>query len=1262
MVLAKMDKDRPCSFDDLLEIDSICERFEDLVRSGEQPRIESFLIGWESARRAQLFRHLVEIEFEYDPNESALLDLRNRFPEYSAVISAVESEAKSNSAFTSTHTRRDSQVDVCVLKHIGDYSVIKEIGRGGMGVVYEAEQRSLNRRVALKVLPQSFADSSAALTRFRHEARLAAKLHHTNIVPVFEVGQEGVTCYYAMQYIEGRSLDRQDIASHVERDTERTAAEHFNHIAGIGRQAAEALEYAHHHGVIHRDIKPANLLLDDSGVVWITDFGLAKGDDVGLTQSGELFGTLRFISPERRFISPERLQGHCDERADIYSLGATLYELLTHRPMFQAKDRVELLRMVAEEEPRPPRVFVPSIPRDLETIVLKALRKSPQDRYATAGALADDLARFVRNEPIAARRLMPWERFGRWCVRNPTLATLTLVVATLLVAIAAVSVRSSVVQDQLAKVAAEQQRSAEDRLIDVHTANGQRLVEQDRLAAALPWLAEAVRLDQRRALLRGVSPDPIHRIRFATALRPCPRLTQAWLDVKGFNQATFSPDGSVVAVACVDGAAKLFDPVSGQLVGGPWQNDSDVMCVAWSPDGRYLAAGCRGGQVSLWNTTLGRRVGVMRDHQGAVVALSISSGEIKVASASEDATVRIWRPRLPRDDGSVSNVTLEHRGPVRATQFSSDGHQLLTCSYDGFARVWDVASGDEVCRVSHEQPVEFASFGNHDRTILTASRDSTGRAWHADGRPLGPPLRHGGVVKHIVMSPDGSTVATASEDHTARLWHAQTGESLTLALRHTGVVNKVCFSPDGRYLLTGSDDFSAVVWNVSTGHPAIPVLQQPGEVVSAEFSTEGDQVLIASYGRVASLWDIDTIEPERTTLSHDGPVTHAEFDCTGKLILTSSHDKSVRLWDALSHQSIMPAFEHRLPVLHATFDANCSNVVTGSGNGTRGELRLWDAKTGRMRWSLDADEAVEYCTFNTDGALIAATTGNRALLVDVAGGSVIASFEHGERVSSVGFSPDGTRVVTAGYDKTARVWKTSDGSLFFPPLPHNHRVDFACYRPDGSAILTTTSGEGELSVSTLWNATSGESITKFTNHRSWYVLHVDFHPSGDRVCCAGSVTAINWDLETGAATTSALRHRGMVSQVRFSPDGHLLATASWDNTARVWDAATGQPVSPPIKHRDWVTSVEFSPDSDQLITASRDGTSRIVDLTTMLESGDDLVGISELLSAERIDENGGTARVTHDVFAARWQKTQQVLRSLIQANNAANQQNSNTNE
>ncbi len=430
---------------------------------------------------AALDEYLAELEAGNKPDRRAFLSrhaaIAGALTECLDGMEALHTDVKNsefgrNSCSSSPHSSAHSPLtpDWQPGAPLGDYRIVREIGRGGMGVVYEAEQLSLGRRIALKVLPFALTLDPRQLQRFKNEARAAAQLHHQHIVPVYAVGSERGVHFYAMQYIEGQSLGevihdlqrqaksknsvapsasavgeasanspRADRAAttgpyvhRVEESAPETAIKpigalatsfsansngFYRSAARLGIQAAEALQHAHEYGVVHRDIKPGNLMVDAHGNLWVTDFGLAQFQtDAGLTQTGDLLGTLRYMSPEQA--GGQRFA--LDHRTDIYSLGATLYELLTLHPPFEAGDRQTLLNQILNEEPYLPRTHRKSIPIELETIILKAMAKSASDRYGSAREFADDLKRFLENEPIRARRATAAQRARKWAQRHPS--------------------------------------------------------------------------------------------------------------------------------------------------------------------------------------------------------------------------------------------------------------------------------------------------------------------------------------------------------------------------------------------------------------------------------------------------------------------------------------------------------------------------------------------------------------------------------------------------------------------------------------------------------------------------------------------------------------------------------------------------------------------------------------------------------------------------------------------------------------------------
>src|SRR5262245_59183649 len=487
---------------------------------------------------------------------------------------------------------------------LGDFHLLREVGRGGMGVVYEAEQVSLNRRVALKVLPLAATMDPRQLERFRHEARAAALLHHPHIVPVYGVGCERGVHYYAMQLIEGCSLaavidgrrgcglptpsrggdgaQTRPVAARATvpiLDSPRP----FRRIAELVAQAADALEYAHAMGVVHRDVKPANLLLDTGGNVWVTDFGLARlGEGPGLTVSGDLLGTLRYMSPEQALAR----HGLVDHRTDVYSLGATLYELLTLRPAVDGASKEEVLHRLAFEEPVAPRKLDRSIPAELETVTLKALAKDPQERYATARELTDDLRRWLTDRPILARPPGLLRRLRKWSQRHRPLvvvlgAFLILLVAALCLGAVAYGVKKGELADERSRFAEEKERSERkiaeklrqvlvDRAEAIRVARvpgyRQRVWADLRQAITLPAGgegAEQVRATVLACLGDPVGLDPVQDVKDVRR-RPLPNLPSKLSEwarkAAGGGPIAVSPRGDRVATTRADGRVAVYGP------------------------------------------------------------------------------------------------------------------------------------------------------------------------------------------------------------------------------------------------------------------------------------------------------------------------------------------------------------------------------------------------------------------------------------------------------------------------------------------------------------------------------------------------------------------------------------------------------------------------------------------------------------------------------------------------------------------------------
>jgi PAS domain S-box-containing protein len=1031
---------------------------------------------------------------------------------------------------------------------VAGYRLVEVLGRGGMGVVYKAQRANDDRPVALKMLPPGTCPGPDDLARLRREAEAIARLQHPNFVQIYEVGTSEGRPYLALEFVDGESLAAR--LSNVSLAPREAAA--------LLETLARGVEAAHERGVVHRDLKPANILLangvrkppaDDTrsgasrpplgGITpKITDFGLAKllESDAAQTRTGAILGTPGYMAPEQ----VGACSGSVGRAADVYALGAILYECLTGRPPFRAASLLETLEQVRTQEAVPPRRLQPGIPRDLETICLKCLEKEPHKRYATAAALAEDLHRFQSGAAIRARPVGIFGRLWRWTRRNPVVAGL-LVALTLVLAggfgLVTWKWRDAVEQrwrveaktrdEEAARARAEEaeraaqreraeaeqaRRQAERRQVRLVLERGQALAEQGDVGPAMLWLAQGVDLGHR------AGEDGLER-----ALR---RNLAGW-------------------------RSQLAVP------GLRLQRPSEVRALAFCPDGKHVLLGYRDGFVCPWDLTTGGESGPRLENPGI--------------------------------------------GPFRfmmhAVAVSRDGKTAVTGGSDGAARVWDLATGRQIGPLlAHrfQEDVWAVAFSPEGRTVLTGCADGTARFWSADGgKPLGEPLLHGGApVSAVAYSPDGKTVVTGTWGGKVHLWNAATHKAIHAPLRHSDRVLAVAFSPDGRSLLTGCRDGAAQFWDVASGTPIGAPLQQLDRVATVAYSPDGGTVLVGSGDGVVRLWDVVAHQPVGPVFRHESAVRAAAFSPDGKSLVVGCLDGTAQLWQVPERKDQGTPFVLRTPLHTVAFSADGRMVLTGS----RTEARLWGmperqpigppmAHSNTMLYS---------AALSPDGRILATASWDHTVrLWDTATGQLAgAPLAHDEPVLLVRFHPNGrTLLSVAGSDEKTQVflWDLAERRRarlgFLDSVP----VLAAAYSPDGRLLLTC----GQNRTAQLWDPGQGRPVSPPLRHPDW-VLAGAFAPDGRHVvtgCRDGSARL--WDVRSDTPVGLPFLHRGPVTAVAFSPDGETLLTGSGDRTARLWDLATATPLGPPLRHRDAVTAVAFSPDGRTLLTGGKEGIARL---------------------------------------------------------------------
>jgi WD40 repeat protein/serine/threonine protein kinase len=1112
---------------------------------------------------------------------------------------------------------------------LGDFRVLREIGRGGMGVVYEAEQVSLGRQVALKIMPRQMLADPQTKWRFQREAKAAARLHHTNIVPVFGVGEHDGLPYYVMQFIPGLGLD--EVLKELQRLQPGQAASSTS-----GNAVGEPC-------VGHKDVSAA--VIANSLVTGHFTLTVDKEGDASTNRTNPTVtyapGTSTGPSGPGATGPPAhppvggRTSDTSQSSSSVVLSGMGRQSGGKLRTYWQRVAQIGV--QVADALEYAHRQGVRH--RDIKpsNLLLDANGTVWVSDFGMA-KLDDQYNLTQTGDILGTPRYMPPEAFDGRADARGDVYSLGLTLYELLAFRPAFDERQ---RHRLIKQVTTTEATRLDRLnrqvpCDLVTIV-HKAIDRDpahRYATAAELAAD---------LRRFIDDQPIRARRVSPAgrfLRWCRRnpavagllavvaillvgvaavsLTAAFRIAGARDEALAAKENEIVHRKLAEEKAqesrqrlirlhlnngeRLLD--EGDLLGAlPWlaeafQLDTDEGPRAESHRTRLAGVLAQAPRLAqLWY------------HEQEVEYAAFSPDSRRVVTASRDHTARVWDAVT----GEPVTGPLRHGHVVWKAVFSPDGNRVVTASHDGTARVWDAQSGQPVSRaLPHQFQVMDASFSPDGSRVVTASTDGSARVWDAaTGEAVTPPLQHEGTEAWLfaaAFSPDGRHVVTASNDQTAQVWDASTGRRVGPELRHHGVVRSAAFSPDSRLVVTASEDRTARLWEADTGRPVGQPLEHGDRVIRAVFSPDGRFVSTGSFDRTARVWEVATGRLVATTPKHRNSVQYASFSPDGRYLVTASNDHTARVWEVATGEPVTPPLRHNFLVTSAFFSPDGSRVVTASGDGT---ARVWEiAGRGEATLNFRHDKVATHVAFSPDGRslLTASEDGTARVWSAVSGQPVTGPLRHESAVLHACFSPDGRRVLTTS-DRTARTWEVSTGQPLTPPLNHQSDIAQGIFSPGGDRVITV-SKSGTVQT---WDALTGDPVGPTLDLRS-RLRGAWFSPDGQRLVTAGEdLTARVWDVATGSPRAVPLRHEGPIEEASFSPDGRRVVTASADHSARVWDAETGASLTLPLKHGAGVAYASFSPDGRRIVTGSRHGTARVWDassgepVTPLLRNGVGLI-------------------------------------------------------
>jgi WD40 repeat protein/predicted Ser/Thr protein kinase len=1023
----------------------------------------------------------------------------------------------------------------------GDYELVEEIGRGGMGVVYRARQRSLDRVVAIKRMVFGPGSDPDLVKRFRAEAVSAAALRHPNIVAIHEVGVHEGQHFFVMDHVQGQSLAHLVTAGPLP----------ARRAAGYLKTLAEAVHYAHEHGILHRDLKPSNVLIDEQDQPRIVDFGLARRLEGAseLTVTGQMLGSPHYLPPEQATAQ----RGRVSRRTDVYGLGATLYHVLTGRPPFQAESLAQVLDLVLHTEPVAPRLLDPTVPRDLETICLKCLEKEPAKRYPTAQMLAEELGRFLEGQPIQARPLSPVGKTWRWCRRKPQVAGLAAVaMLTFVLGFAGV---------------VWQWRQSE--------AHRQRAETESLVARRNVYAADM------KEVQRALEDHDLRRAReLLDAHRPTGR---SKVDLRSWEWRYFW-------ARCQSSDRFILH-----------QYTNSVSALAFSADGKWLAVRLGNHALALWNVVERRPLAQLSvDGRRWCKALAFSPRGTLLAWCRKDTGAR---PVVSLLDVSTQKeiASLPHTDSVASLAFSHDVRQIATLAYDGTVRVWDVASQQVVAQFLTAKVVLGTDrFATITTAVETSSAGAGLRRTNAVAQPVVTRFAstsiHADHYGCVQFSPDGRWLAIGEARPQIQLRDRTSGEVKIIQVpAPADGISALAFSPDSRRLAVGcgGGDNAIHVWDLATDTKVL-LSGHSGWITALAFSPDGQTLASTSTDQTVRLWDSARWAERQLLQGNVDEVWTLAWSRDGQNLVTGARDGSVRYWDPASEPD--PPYQVLPEIVRfwgPTFFPDSRSFLAATG--PEGAIVRWDTASGQVRERLTfLGTNHTSLALSPDGHWLAlGEVGGKIQVWDFNARQIVKNLDlPGGQLSILWFTDHGNLLAAGGTKRGytfGKIWAVAgwkDVSLsalkdvpFFDANFSSDEQTLAIGYTDGTAAW--------------WDLATGKR-TAFFDRQSPSFVHAVFSPDGRFFATGGGLDGLMtlWDTATRRATPIGRGYRNSLHDLLFSPDSRRLIASGTSPRAviKFWDVETCRDVATLPGVPGWYVHIGFSSDGNTLFAASFEGT------------------------------------------------------------------------